>query len=55
MPVLDTLQFVVQEVQTVKLLMATAAVVKTVIFHIMLTAALMLPAQEVYIDITTIS
>ena len=54
MPVLDTLQVVVQEVQTVKLLMATANVVKTVILHIMMTAALMLPAHQVYV-LTTIS
>ena len=53
-PVLDTLQVVVQEMQTVELLMVTAAVMLAVVFHITMTAALMLPVQEV-LYITTIS
>ena len=47
MPVLDTPQVVVQEVQTVKLLMVTATVVLTVIYLPITTAAQMLAVQEV--------
>ena len=45
MPVLDTPQVVVQEVQAVELLMAIATVVMTVIC--LWTAVQMLPVQEV--------
>ena len=47
-PALDTLQVVVQEVQTVKLLMATATVVMTATHFKMMTAAQMLAAHQVY-------
>ena len=51
-PVLDTINVVVHQVKTVKLLMVTATVVLTVTHFV--TAAQMLPVQEVNLSVSAI-